>query len=108
MIKQVHPNSIESYYTLDDKAVRQNMVLNVYKNAYPKSLTDREVANKLGFDDMNKARPRISELKEDKFLKECGKIKCPITNKKVRTIRFVPDWERIKSTVEPNGQRSFL
>jgi hypothetical protein len=49
-------------------------------------LTDRQVANILGFHDMNQVRPRISELKEAGALIEMGKMRDPFTGKTVRLL----------------------
>jgi hypothetical protein len=81
--KQVHQNSIEAFHSIEDKANRREVVLDVFKRKQA-PLTDRQVKNLLGLDDMNLARPRISELVKSGDLVEMGSMKCPFTGKKVR------------------------
>ncbi len=51
-------------------------------------LTDREVCELLGSDDLNAARPRITELIDDGVLKEVESIPCPVTGRRVRKVWF--------------------
>jgi|TARA_R110000765_G_scaffold46051_1_gene95115 hypothetical protein len=48
--------------------------------------TDREVKSRLGFDDMNMVRPRITSLLEDGYLDELAQIRCEKTNRLVRLV----------------------
>ena len=59
----VHENSMESFDKLD-RASRRKVVLEVYIKS-PSPMTDRQVAEKLSFSDMNKVRPRITELVQE-------------------------------------------
>lgn len=77
-----HPNSLKSYHELD-KQTRQNVILNVYIDSAG-ALTDREVADILGFADLNMVRPRITGLVACGKLIETGNTKDPITNRRVR------------------------
>ncbi len=82
-MNDIHPNSVEACHTIDRETRRKN-VLAVYQ-AMPKSaLTDREVANAMGFKDLNMARPRITELVKSGTLSEIGKVKDFLTGKTVR------------------------
>ncbi len=49
--------------------------------------TDREIAAKLGFSDLNAVRPRITELIALGLVVEMGSVSCEVTGKTVRTTR---------------------
>ena len=48
--------------------------------------TDREVKLRLGFDDMNMVRPRITSLLEEGYLNEIAQVRCEKTNRLVRLV----------------------
>lgn len=56
----IHNNSRESYALLDRES-RQEVILAVFGES-GRPLSDRMVAEELGFVDMNRVRPRITEL----------------------------------------------
>jgi hypothetical protein len=61
---------------------RHNDILKLYK---PDSkFTDRGIAVLLGFADINMVRPRLSELIDFGYLRECGKTKDMVTGRTVR------------------------
>jgi len=84
----VHANSIIAWHRLD-KESRLARILAVYRTSSC-PLTDREVAERLGFTDMNAVRPRITEAIGDDLnpgpLRECPSIICPRTKHRVRTV----------------------
>lgn len=55
-----------------------------WMQANPQPWTDRQIAARLGYPDMNCVRPRITELIEQGLLVECDSIRCQVTNKRVR------------------------
>ncbi len=57
-------------------------------------LTDREIKDGIGLDDMNSVRPRITELIRDGFAVECGKARCQVTGQTVRLVRATTEAER--------------
>lgn len=81
--KNIHQNSIDAFHSIEDKASRRQVVLDVFKRKQA-PLTDRQVKNLLGFDDLNQVRPRLTELVKSGDLIEVGVMKCPFTGKKVR------------------------
>lgn len=85
----VHAHSITAWRTLDI-GMRQAAVLDVYKTAFGESLTDRDVAQRLGLTDMNGCRPRITELLRIGKLRAIGKCTCPVTGHKVRRCELAP------------------
>lgn len=91
MKKAVHPNSIDAYYSISLNR-RQKEVLDIFERLPYEDITDREVLAMLGGDqDMNRVRPRITELVNDKqVLTETGKKTCIKTGKKVRTVAYIP------------------
>jgi len=65
---------------------RAEAVLKVLQAAkYP--LTDRDIADKLGFSDLNAVRPRITELIALGLVAEMHPVRCHTTGKTVRTTR---------------------
>jgi len=86
MIKPIHQNSSTAYHMLDREA-RKEAILQVYgKSSRP--LTDREVAQELGFADMNGARPRITEMIGSGVLVEAGSVKDSVTGRSGRLVRI--------------------
>lgn len=79
---RVHDNSRISFAALD-LAARKALVLNVYLLAGC-PLTDRDVAQRLGTQDMNACRPRITECLEDGLLWQTGSESCAVTGRTVR------------------------
>lgn len=62
-----------------DKPTRRGQIL----AAWVGEMTAREVANTLGFLDMNAVRPRITELYEEGLLEEAGIKLDPVTRRRV-------------------------
>ncbi len=91
MKKAVHPNSIEAYYSIN-LSRRQKEVMDIFERHPYDNFTDREILAYMGGDqDMNRVRPRISELVNDlKVLTETGSKRCIKTGIKVRTVAYIP------------------
>ena len=103
MFKQVHSNSIVSYYQLK-KAKRYRIILDLLEKTFV-PLSDRQIKDKLGFSEMNSVRPRLNELINKGIVKESNNIKCFLTGKTVRTI-ILDDTYRIIHR-EKTGQFCF-
>lgn len=86
-IDQMHQNSLTAYFSLDLDP-RCRVILSVYEKEPNESFTDRQVKNRLGFEDMNQVRPRISGLVDKGILIECGHVKCGVTGKPVRLTKL--------------------
>ena len=96
----VHANSIEAFNELD-LPKRQRAVFNIFKKA-KKSLTDRQVYFKMfpfhgwvcrRFDlspDLNRVRPRISELVKKGVIQEVGKTVRRGSRGRVRVCMYDP------------------
>lgn len=85
---QMHANSLAALGSLDC-GERERLIIDAYVAAgLPQ--TDRQIAERLGFDDMNKVRPRISDLIDDLILREVGSTKDHVTGKKVRLVEVRP------------------
>lgn len=87
----VHDHSLESFDTLT-KSNREELIYRLFKRVN-RPLTDREVKDMLGFDDMNSVRPRISEMSKQHDgrpgrLQECGQVRDHKTGKTVRQTRI--------------------
>lgn len=86
---RMHENSIESWQVYKAKiaGTRAEVVLDTYR--VKGSLTDREVRDLLGFQEMNSVRPSITHLLDIGYLIESGKTKCDTTGNTVRLCRAV-------------------
>lgn len=80
----VHENSLLSYIEEKENGrigKRQSEVLEFLREN--KTATAREIMLSLGYDDMNKIRPRLTELKGYNLIHEVGKVKDEVTGKTV-------------------------
>lgn len=87
----VHGHSLESFDTLT-KYNREEIIYRLFKREN-RPMTDRQVKDLLGFDEMNAVRPRISEMSKNHDgrpgrLEECGQVKDYKTGKTVRQSRI--------------------
>lgn len=101
----VHWNSINSYTaTLSSIGERQQEILNVLED---RSMTDRQIAEALGYSDLNAVRPRITELVQADVLEENGVVTCSTTGRSVRLVRkaFV-EYPEMQPEEEEEGQVS--
>ena len=94
----VHENSRDAYYEeLESGKIdtRTQAVLNVI--TLHEGLTARQIARKLGFDDLNAVRPRLTELKESYMVTEGEKVKCDESGKSVSTfyLKRYDNWQDI-------------
>lgn len=81
----VHYNSITAYRSEAGRiSKRAQRVKDWLQDNGP--ATDRQVAQGLGFSDMNAVRPRITELLDRGEVRETGSTRCPTTGKNVRRI----------------------
>lgn len=77
--------SLAAFATLDH-AKRRTVVLCAFAKHGP--MTDRQCAKAIGAgDDLNAARPRITELLDGKLLVFAGRTRCPVTKKTVRVCK---------------------
>lgn len=86
-----HVHSLEAWEELRagrQLSRRQAQILR-WLLAHPRPWTDRQVAERLGYFDMNSVRPRITELVKMDLLEEAGAVKCQVTGKRVRLVRPV-------------------
>jgi hypothetical protein len=83
---RIHPNSRESYLAHDASTRAQQVLAVLRERCEP--MTDREIANALGSQDMNYARPSVSRLIDEGKLRELPKVVCKTTGRKVRRAFF--------------------
>ena len=81
----MHPNSIKSWREMDI-GDRMKQIAGAFEEHGP--MTDRQVKNKLGFEDMNSVRPSICSLLDLDIIDECDRVKCPTSNRTVRVCRI--------------------
>ncbi len=51
-------------------------------------MTDRQIQNRLNVAEKSNIQPEVTRLRQAGILKECGKVKCPVTGKTVRLVRL--------------------
>lgn len=83
---RMHGNSLQAYHG-SDFTPRERAILDVLR-ASPEPMTDRAIALRLGFSDLNAVRPRISEMLEGEILAEGGTVECAVSGKHVRTVKI--------------------
>jgi hypothetical protein len=83
---RIHPNSRESWQRFEPKTRAQQVLSVLRERSAP--MTDREIANALGSQDMNYARPSVSRLIDEGKLRELPKVVCKTTGRKVRRAFF--------------------
>lgn len=90
MTRTNHRNSLEAFYAGRDDLFsrRETEILKTF--VQHGTMTDRDVCDALGFRDMNRVRPRITELIKSGLLEEIGDVQDVETNRKVRLVRIVP------------------
>jgi len=76
----IHTNSLKALRRMTPATRREAHIIS--KLSMPR--TDREVAEALGFTDMNSVRPFITRLKKDGVVREVGNVRCPVTGRTVR------------------------
>lgn len=67
---QMHANSLAAWRELDPSTMQARVLAE-----YDEPRTDREVATRLGFADLNHVRPRVTELVKAGVLEQVGKRK---------------------------------
>jgi hypothetical protein len=95
----VHENSVESN-KLFDKEAREALVVHIYESARGTPLTDRQVLQRTGQEDMNYVRPSITGLIERGLAQEVGKALCPVTKRRVRLVRLANVPVSIRTSVD--------
>lgn len=80
--QRMHVNSREAYRAerTDLKSRSLAILVEIRKNGPG---TVRQIKDRMGFTEMNAVRPRITELVEDKLLREVDNVKCEVTGKTV-------------------------
>jgi hypothetical protein len=80
----IRNNSRASYAEFDADS-RAGKVMHTLYNAEC-SMTDREIRDELGFQEMNQVRPTITHLLDSGHLVEAGQTICSTTNRVVRLV----------------------
>lgn len=100
MPRSIHINSLQAFDEIEDeRSERANVIYTLMTNA-GLAMTDRQVAQALGFSDMNMVRPRITELKDNRWARETGTIECPVTRRQVRLVKALNAQERVALIAE--------
>jgi len=86
----MHQNSLNTFHELEEHLnQREKDVLSIYQQNHPTPISDRYVMNALGFSDPNKVRPRITSLRDKKYIVEVGKMRDEETGQNVRHCRLI-------------------
>ena len=95
----VHWNSISSYSAvLPSIGQRHQEIIDILEDT---SMTDRQIAEALGYSDLNAVRPRITELVQGGILRECGTTTCETTGRPVRLVLVVAAAQEVPVEEEP-------
>jgi hypothetical protein len=90
----MHENSLCAFDQIEDeRSTREDLIYKVLMEA-ARPMTDREIVKAIGFVDMNAARPRVTSLRDNRWLIETGSVECPVTGKRVRRVRALTPEER--------------
>ena len=105
----VHAHSCEAFAAFRAEGAagrRQRRILELASKRA--TWTDREMAEALGFDDLNAVRPRVTEMLADGLLVECGACQCPRSGRKVRLWRLASSADACPAPVlTTSGQYEF-
>ena len=77
---------IHTHSILSNKQTKRYKRRQLIYDALDRPLTDRQVLNRIGMNEMNAVRPRITEMVNDGLLLEFDSIKDPSTNRRVRRV----------------------
>ena len=104
----MHNNSLKAYTeSRSELSARAGQVLDALYFHGPK--TARELKSLMGFDDMNAVRPRLTDLKDDLWVRECATTIDHKTKKTVAVYEGVTPAARAKKIEElKNGQLDLL
>ncbi len=93
----MHTNTLTTHRKVRGELAERNRRILDYLDYLGSSggrLTDREIKDGIGLDDMNSVRPRITELIRDGWAVECGRARCHVTGQTVRLVRATTEAER--------------
>ena len=82
----IHSNSVASFATTRPDREKRILAILAVLSEDGELLTDRQIKDRLGFQEMNAVRPRITELLKEGRISEYGKTRCQLTGKTVRKI----------------------
>lgn len=81
----IHEHSIAAYRAEEPRLTKRSEQIVAWLELHPRK-TDREIAQGMGFSDMNSVRPRVTELVNVGRLVEVGEKVCQVTKKTVRIV----------------------
>lgn len=90
----MHINSLAAFDDIEEQRSERADVIYSLMMRSGVAMTDRQVAQALGFSDMNMVRPRITELKDNRWATETATIECPVTRRQVRLVKALSPAER--------------
>lgn len=94
MGRHMHINSLAAFDDIEEERSDRANVIYTLMTAAGVAMTDRQIAQALGFSDMNMVRPRITELKDNRWAVETGTIECPVTHRHVRLVKALNPVQR--------------
>ena len=90
MYEQITEQTRNESFKLTNRSVRYNQILEVLDDY--KELSARQIAEILGYRDLNAVKPRITELQQNKIIEVSGVIKDDVTNRTVAMYRKVVNY----------------
>ena len=105
MSKGKHRHSIAAFNEMIRTGARRTICLKIYDLMFAMpAMTERQIASRLGFDDIYTVRRRMSELIRDGVFVEDGEVLDTTTKKTVRKVRVATTQERLLH-VRPDDNR---
>lgn len=94
MSRTMHINSLAAFDEIEEERSERAQIIYTLMMTAGVAMTDRQVMTALGFQDPNATRPRITELRDNRWLVETGTIECPVTHRQVRLVKALNVQER--------------
>lgn len=94
MSREMHINSLAAFDQIEEQRGERAELIYKLILAAGVAMTDRQVAQALGFHDMNMVRPRITSLRDNRWALETGSTECPVTGRRVRLVKALSAEER--------------
>lgn len=105
----VSDTSIKTYHEIKDEGLigERQVKVGDYIFGHP-DLTDTEIAHGMGYNDINKTRPRRRELVECGVVTENGKRQCTHTGRTAYVWRVKTDIKFVKPTKDALGEQELI
>ena len=91
---RMHSNSLAAFDDITNAMSAREGAIYALLIRAGRPMTDREIMHALGFTEPNATRPRITSLRDNRWVRETGSIECPVTGRHVRLVRALNEAQR--------------